>query len=130
MLSRNSKKSIPTAMPTAAGIKANLPRFEELCIAGIISDQTEAASITPDANPKRNFWSFWFISFFNRKTQAEPKVVPSSGINRPIIIFIILIYHNVNTEGQEKLRKTFLYILKTLSFTVLFKLSLIDYCFY
>ena len=65
-MSSRKRKAIPAAVPIAAGTNASFPIEDELSIEGIISDHTEAATITPAANPKRNFWTFLF-KFFPRK---------------------------------------------------------------
>ena len=58
------------------------------------SDHTEAATITPEANPSSAFCSLTGISPFIRNTKAEPSIVPSSGISNPIVsvVVVIIIY--------------------------------------
>ena len=51
-----------------------------MSMAGIINDQTEAATITPEANPSRIFCVNAGMSRFIRNTKAAPKVVPRNGI--------------------------------------------------
>ena len=51
-LSSISRNNIPNMKPVAAGTQLSLPRFADRSIAGIISDHTEAATITPAAKPK------------------------------------------------------------------------------
>lgn len=46
-------------------------------IAGISNDQTEAATITPEAKPSSAFCSFTDISPFIMKTKADPSMVPT-----------------------------------------------------
>ena len=53
--SRSRRNKNPSARPTAAGTKANFPIDCDSSIAGIKSDQTEAATITPDAKPSSVF---------------------------------------------------------------------------
>ena len=43
---------MPSKKPTAAGTKANFPIGSAISIAGINNDHTDAATMTPDANPK------------------------------------------------------------------------------
>ena len=52
---------------------------------GISSDHTLAATITPLANPNSVFCSRSGISFFMKKTDADPNMVPNKGNNIPII---------------------------------------------
>ena len=53
--SNNNKNIIPSKKPTVAGTKANFPMSSDISIAGINNDQTEAATITPDAKPNNIF---------------------------------------------------------------------------
>ena len=78
-----SKNTIPTARPVTAGIKANRPRWSDISIAGIRSDQTEAATITPEANPRRILCTDGFMEFLTKNTHAAPRVVPRNGIITP-----------------------------------------------
>ena len=48
-----------------------------------MSDQMDAAIITPEANPSNNFCIFGLISFFKRKTIAAPSDVPINGTKIP-----------------------------------------------
>ena len=43
-------------------------------------DHTDAAIITPAANPKSIFSNFGAIRFFKKNTMAEPRDVPIKGI--------------------------------------------------
>ena len=58
------KKPIPIKNPTAAGRNASFPICCDISIDGINKDQTDAATITPDANPKRAFCTGGFNSPF------------------------------------------------------------------
>ena len=49
-------------------------------MAGIINDHTDAATITPDANPNRNFCINAGMSRFMRNTKDAPNAVPRNGI--------------------------------------------------
>ena len=54
-----------------------------------------AATITPLANPKSVFCSRSGISFFIKKTKADPSIVPSKGSVIPIIsAFMPLKFHS------------------------------------
>ena len=64
--------TIPIINPTEAGNHAGFPCVSAISIAGIRSDHTEAAIITPAANPSNNFCIIGLISFFNKNTKAEP----------------------------------------------------------
>ena len=46
------------------------------------SDHTEAATITPEAKPSRTFCKSSGMSFFMKKTKADPRAVPRKGISR------------------------------------------------
>ena len=58
-------------------------------MAGISSDHTEAATITPDAKPNSDFCSRADISSFMKNTKAEPSIVPSSGISSPMVNVVV-----------------------------------------
>ena len=64
---------------------------ESISIEGIRSDHTEAATITPDAKPSRIFCRISGISFFKKKTKADPNAVPAKGIIRAIRMASIFI---------------------------------------
>ena len=81
---------IPNKNPIAAGIQATFPCVSVISIDGINNDHTDAAIITPDANPNKIFSTFLFISFFIKNTIAAPSVVPINGITKPKNICIIL----------------------------------------
>ena len=59
-------------------------------MAGISNDHTEAATITPDAKPNNSFCSCTDISSFMKKTNAEPSIVPRSGIISHTSITIVI----------------------------------------
>ena len=61
-----------------------------ISIAGIISDQTAAATITPEAKPSNVFWNNSGISFFIKNTKAEPRAVPKNGISKAVKIAFIV----------------------------------------
>ena len=77
-----------------AGSHDHFPCSSDISMAGISSDQTDAAIMTPDAKPSSNFPSFASISFFMKKTIADPRTVPRKGIAIIIKSFIFspLIY--------------------------------------
>ena len=81
---------MPNRNPTAAGTTLHLPLSASICIAGISSDQTDAATITPDAKPRSDFCTHGEISSFMKKTNAAPSIVPSSGISSPIINVVVI----------------------------------------
>ena len=91
-LSKSSKNAIPKINPTAAGIHATFPCSAAMSIAGMRSDHTEAATITPAANPINNFSIFLFIWFLMKKTIAEPSVVPIKGIITPAATLISMLF--------------------------------------
>lgn len=55
-----------------------------ISMAGMSSDQTDAATITPEANPNSDFCKRSDISPFIRKTNAAPSIVPNRGISNPM----------------------------------------------
>ena len=77
------RKPIPTKMPIVAGMTDHFPISSHISIEGIIKDHTEAATITPDAKPNKDFRSKADISFFMTKTNADPMIVPKNGTNKP-----------------------------------------------
>ena len=82
---------MPKRNPTAASTTAHA-RFEaSISIAGISNDQTEAATITPEAKPSSAFCSLTDISPFIIKTKADPSMVPSKGMSNPITSMVMTI---------------------------------------
>ena len=79
-VSIRKRKTMPKAKPIKAGSQEILPRCRAKSIDGINSDQTEAAIITPAANPKRIFSVLGFILSFIKNTVKAPKLVPINGI--------------------------------------------------
>ena len=79
----NSRKKIPNNKPIVAGIHATIFWSSAIFIDGINKDHTEAAIITPDANPNKIFSNLSFILFFIKSTIAAPSVVPKKGIANP-----------------------------------------------
>ena len=86
----SKRKPIPNRKPTAAGITLHLPLSVSISIAGISSDHTDAATITPDAKPSNVFCNRTDISSRIKNTKAEPSIVPSSGISSPIINVVVI----------------------------------------
>ena len=89
IMSINSRNNIPDAKPIDGKIHAIFSFASSISIAGINSDHTLAAIITPDANPNKNLSNSFFMFFFIKKTSAEPRVVPINGRSKPTDIFII-----------------------------------------
>ena len=81
---------MPTTKPMAAGHTAMAPLPAFISMAGIRSDHTDAATITPEANPNSDFCNSGDISSFIRKTNDELNMVPNRGIRRPIRMDIIV----------------------------------------
>lgn len=69
----------------------NAPPDDSISIAGISNDQTEAATITPEAKPSSAFCSLTDISPFIIKTKADPSMVPSKGMSNPIASMVMTI---------------------------------------
>lgn len=70
---------MPNKKPMAAGTTENFPMSSLISMAGMSNDHTEAATITPEANPRKAFCTHGFSSFFTKNTQAAPSVVPIKG---------------------------------------------------
>ena len=85
-LSSSSRNRIPSQKPTNAGTQARRPMADDSSIAGTMRLQTDAATITPAANPVSARSTAWLSRPRMRKTMAAPAVVPASGIARPIIV--------------------------------------------
>lgn len=79
-VSRSRRKNIPARKPTSAASHSGELFPLHISIDGISKDHTEAAIITPAANPKSNFSNFGAIRFFKKNTIAEPSDVPRKGI--------------------------------------------------
>ena len=87
-VSSKSRKPIPRRNPIAGGSHAGSELSPDISIDGMRSDHTEAATITPDANPRSSFSTCGFILLRIRKTMAAPSEVPAKGIIRPIAVYI------------------------------------------
>ena len=84
-----SRNRIPSQKPIKAGRNASLPMSADCSIAGMIRLHTDAATITPQANPESAFCSRMSRPFFMKKTQALPAAVPAKGINKPAMISLV-----------------------------------------
>ena len=62
---------------------------------GMMSDQTDAATITPEAKPSRIFCIRGGISRFMKKTKADPKAVPRNGIKRAVMTGLVFMASKV-----------------------------------
>lgn len=93
----SNRKAKPPNRPIVAG------HMPPISIPGISNDQTEAATITPEANPNRIFCSRSGISFFIKKTKADPSAVPRKGIIKAIIVAFIetVKYELFNLKDSE-----------------------------
>ena len=76
------RKANPVSRPTVTGTTAILP--DPISRAGMIRDQTEAATMTPDAKPSRVFCSRSGISLRMKNTKADPRAVPRNGISKAV----------------------------------------------
>ena len=74
---------MPTQKPANAGRNASFPIHAACSIAGISRLQTEAATITPAANPVRARCTVLLSCLRIKRTQAAPKDVPRNGIRMP-----------------------------------------------
>ena len=88
--SKTSKNRMPSQNPTTAGTNAHCPMAAERSIAGIRRLQTEAAAITPAANPVNDLCTEAFSLFLINNTQDAPNMVPKNGIRIPRITFHII----------------------------------------
>ena len=75
MPSSSIRKATPSAKPPAAGIQPIPPAASASSMAGISSDQTDAAIITPAAKPKKIRCAPAPAFFRNKNTTAAPSVV-------------------------------------------------------
>ena len=82
-MAKSVKKIIPNIKPTTAGIQEIIPWLVAISREGINKDQTEAATITPEAKPSNDFSTLLLILFFIKKTTAAPNKVPIKGIVIP-----------------------------------------------
>ena len=82
----SNRNPMPAISPTTAGITLRSPSPTFISILGIRSDHTEAATITPEANPINAFCSLSGIFSFMKNTKPLPIIVPISGSSSPIII--------------------------------------------
>ena len=109
-ISKRSIKPIPAKNPTTAGNHAKLPIACDSSIAGMRSDHTDAATITPEAKPSNGFCSDLACLSLNSNTAAEPRMVPTKGsissgsISKLIIIIftvtkIVLIFRFAKQNG-------------------------------
>ena len=74
---------MPRQNPTTAGINASFPISDAISMEGIKRLHTEAATMTPAANPDRERFKLSPISRTIRNTQAAPRTVPRKGIEIP-----------------------------------------------
>ena len=88
--SKASRKSMPSIIPTAAGTQLSLPISAERSRAGIISDHTAAATITPAAKPSNALCRRSEVLSLVKSTVAAPTTVPKKGIAIIVKIFIVV----------------------------------------
>ena len=69
------RKRIPSRNPPAAGSQPGMPDPSAWSMAGISRLHTEAAIITPAANPRKMRCTSALILFLKKKTRAAPRVV-------------------------------------------------------
>ena len=87
----------------AAGTTDHAPSPVSISIAGMSSDHTAAATITPDAKPSSDFCRRSDIWSFIRNTNAEPSIVPSSGKSNPMVIVVIILNSFVLSAAKIRL---------------------------
>ena len=79
---------MPRRNPIDAGSTDHFPISPHISIEGISSDHTDAAIITPAANPKSVFCSSSDICLPVRNTIADPSMMPTIGMSRLVRIVI------------------------------------------
>lgn len=82
-MSSTSRNAMPAIKPAAAGTTRRKLPSGPLSMAGISSDHTDAATITPAAKPVSSLLSMSGILRRMENTQAAPKVVPARGRSNP-----------------------------------------------
>ena len=82
---------MPSIMPIAAGSQLHRPIASDRSMAGIISDHTDAATITPAANPSKIFCSRAETVLRTNSTVEAPTIVPAKGIAKIDRVSIIVI---------------------------------------
>ena len=100
-----SRNPIPNRNPTAAGTTDHRPLSATISIDGISNDHTDAATITPDAKPSSVFCNRIDISSFIKNTKAEPSIVPSSGINSPMVNVVVIGCKDTSFSGNIQYSK-------------------------
>ena len=83
MVSSSRRKPTPNMKPAAAGSQPVTFCCSASSMAGMMSDQTEAAIMTPEAKPRSSFWIPGLTSPFRKKTKQEPRAVPRKGMSMP-----------------------------------------------
>ena len=84
-LSKKYKKKPPKSTPPVGGKNDHTPKIGwDRDIEGIISEKTEADTITPEAKPSKTAFNFSGISPLKRKTTAEPNAVIKKMKNAPM----------------------------------------------
>ena len=90
-VSSSSRNNMPNTNPAAAGIHVMLLFSALISRLGMSNDHIDAATMTPDANPKSSFRNQSLIAPRSRNTMAAPKVVPMNGNNRMgNVVFIVI----------------------------------------
>jgi hypothetical protein len=90
--------------PTAAGNTDQAPSLSFISIAGMSSDHTDAATITPEANPNRAFCNRSGISLRMKNTNDDPSIVPNKGIINPnnIVVIAMQRYTLLKKKGTKE----------------------------
>ena len=88
--SNSNKNAMPPIKPQTAGRKESRPSAEDISMAGMSSDHTLAATITPEAKPSSAFCTRAFICRRITKTHAAPALVPINGRISPRNIFMFI----------------------------------------
>lgn len=93
---------MPSRKPSTAGSQAFPPSASAISIAGMSSDQTEAAIITPEAKPSSAFCTLSPICLLKKNTVAEPSTVPASGSSSPSSVLTVWLIKGSETADYTR----------------------------
>ena len=96
------RKIIPPQNPIRAGRKEGTARLSACSIAGRRRLHTEAAVITPAANPARARRTPSRSFVFRKNTHAAPSVVPRKGIRIPGIVSFIRVFLDPRLPNRSR----------------------------
>ena len=95
--------------PPAAGIQPTWPASSARSMAGMSSDHTDAAIMTPAANPRNARWIAMLLRLRNRNTEAAPSVVirnvnpvPDAAQRSAVCMSALLSYRSPAAGAQQQ----------------------------